>query len=275
MRSARSPEAVRYWSKLISDCIELHSKCPKNIEVPLPSRLIDIGSSEDPSNPRLIDSKGMSGRYIALSYCWGQPSSSNPPNITTTPTNLTQMSQGIAEASLPSTVRDAIFVARSLEVRYIWIDALCILQGPSPEARQDWLLESGRMADVYQNAYVTLAAANSDSVHAGFLHDRCPSGPSRINLSFKRSKDYHPHSIFLGFPEVDYGSDFLDDPITERGWTFQERLLSTRLLVFGTREFGWECQEAAEHECGEPLSPINEMWLNNMRNALVRNTSIE
>jgi len=38
-------------------------------------------------------------------------------------------------------------------------------------------------------------------------------------------------------------------PLFKRGWVFQELLLSTRILFFGSSELIWECQEGMECEC--------------------------
>ncbi|KAF2689128.1 heterokaryon incompatibility, partial [Lentithecium fluviatile CBS 122367] len=63
----------------------------------------------------------------------------------------------------PQTIRDAILMTRSLGVFYLWIDALCIIQG------SDDRCESARMADVYGNACFAIIAARTKSVNDGFF----------------------------------------------------------------------------------------------------------
>jgi hypothetical protein len=43
----------------------------------------------------------------------------------------------------------------------------------------------------------------------------------------------------------------LDLPLLRRGWVFQERLLSPRMLHFANGELIWECLEHTECECGD------------------------
>lgn len=52
-----------------------------------------------------------------------------------------------------SDYRDAIAICDHLDIRYIWIDSLCILQ----DSHSDWLLHAAEMASVYQNCYLNLS----------------------------------------------------------------------------------------------------------------------
>jgi hypothetical protein len=58
-------------------------------------------------------------------------------------------------------------IARYLEFDYLWIDCLCILQ----DDREDWNREAARMADVYSNAALTIAASRSPDCDDGFLSE--------------------------------------------------------------------------------------------------------
>jgi len=87
--------------------------------------------------------------YIALSHCWG-------PNqiITTTKATLQSRKAGIDLSMLSQVFRDAILVARRLHIRYLWIDSLCIIQ----DDEKDWQTESAKMASIYKDALLTIAA---------------------------------------------------------------------------------------------------------------------
>lgn len=63
---------------------------------------------------------------------------------------------------------DAITATRVLGIRYIWIDALCILQ----DSIEDWEIEAPRMGQIYMNAEVVIAATGSDNVTAGIFKTR-------------------------------------------------------------------------------------------------------
>jgi hypothetical protein len=101
--------------------------------------------------------------YVALSYCWGQ---SLP--FMTRQSSLQQHFQEIRFEQLPKTLQDSLMIARYLEFDYIWIDCLCIVQ----DDREDWNREAARMANVYSNAALTIAASVSPNCNDGFLYDR-------------------------------------------------------------------------------------------------------
>jgi hypothetical protein len=101
--------------------------------------------------------------YIALSHCWGK----NPIVRTTTGT-LAQRKQGIDMSLLPPAFRDAIVIARRLDVRYLWIDSLCIIQ----DDQLDWQTESAKMSTIYQHALLTISAALSG--HGGGCFCKTP-----------------------------------------------------------------------------------------------------
>lgn len=111
-------------------------------------------------------SYGEKNKYVALSHCWGP----SQPFILTTASE-TAFRNGIPFQALPRTFQDAVTITRLLCLRYLWIDSLCILQ----DDKDDWERESANMADVYRNAYLTIAASNAASHAEGFLQPRAPS----------------------------------------------------------------------------------------------------
>jgi hypothetical protein len=121
----------------------------------LPKRVILIGPEETDYIKLYIPSNGQTGRYVALSHCWG---GSTP--IMTTKNNLEQFIANKIPVPLPKTFDDAVVTTRALGIRYLWIDSLCIIQD-SPE---DWSDQAPRMASIYGNAHVVIAAdAAADS----------------------------------------------------------------------------------------------------------------
>jgi len=69
---------------------------------------------------------------------------------------------------LPSkTIRDAITVTRDLGIRFLWVDALCIIQ--DSRKGKDWHREASKMRDVYSNAFVTISAETAMDARQGFL----------------------------------------------------------------------------------------------------------
>jgi hypothetical protein len=69
-------------------------------------------------------------------------------SLTTTWSTLARRKAGIPLSLLPKTMRDAVAVARQVGIRYIWINALCIIQ----DSTLDWNEQSELMHQIYCNA---------------------------------------------------------------------------------------------------------------------------
>lgn len=229
----------------------------------LPTRVIDVGDSCH--DPYLYITHGETGRFAVLSHCWGPPQMALK-RLTTTQTNILEHRERIALERFPRTFRDAINITRDIGLRYIWIDALCIVQD-SPE---DWILEVSRMTDVYLNAYVTLAADLAPHSDAGlFTINTCAAdgGPQVRQFSQVDDTGSH-HQIFVrrNWPipgnnqrraDVEnrrscYASE-ASSKLSSRAWVLQERILSTRTVHFTDAELVWECGKSYECSCGNPM----------------------
>jgi hypothetical protein len=66
---------------------------------------------------------------------------------------------------LPQTIQDAISVTHRLGIRYLWVDALCIIQ----DNPIDKSTEINAVGANYKNATLTISAASAASVELGFL----------------------------------------------------------------------------------------------------------
>ncbi|KAJ4395897.1 hypothetical protein N0V93_000113 [Gnomoniopsis smithogilvyi] len=245
-----TPEVFQEIGHWIDDCLENHTECPGNLNTKLPTRVIDVGTDAHlPSeNVKLhISSTGECGRYAALSYCWGTGTQTR-----TLKQNLEEHMRSITVSSLPQTIQDAIRVTRELKIRYLWVDALCIIQ-----ESDDWEREATRMPDIYKNAVVTISAAAAVDSHQGFLEDRQSLLMSQVLSSrfpvYKLESDDGNDEemvtltsigeIFLT-QDADLGYDlkeFDDENINTRAWTLQEMWLAPRLVCFGTGLPRWIC----------------------------------
>jgi hypothetical protein len=85
----------------------------------------------------------------------------------TTQATINSHTKSFNLSSLAPTIQDAIKVTRMLQLRYLWIDALCIIQDDPADKRR----EMAYMGQIYKNATVTIAAARAKSVHEGFLNN--------------------------------------------------------------------------------------------------------
>jgi len=225
--SERSFKQATQW---LQECVKQHSPnfCLKPKKTPLPKRVIDVSGV----HPRLHFSEGAPAKYACLSYCWGN---SWMQQVVTTLDNVHRNSNRIIFENLPQTIKDAITVTRRLNLRYIWIDCLCIVQ--DDEAEREKELE--KMGDIFANAYVTISAATARSCEDGFLHER--QLQSRAYTPPIKIPCFSPTGFQDHVMLFQRGSAATREPIHYRAWTLQEDLLSPRLLFYGDFEVVWAC----------------------------------
>ncbi|KAF5674272.1 hypothetical protein FDENT_10081 [Fusarium denticulatum] len=137
---------------------------------------------------------------------------------------------------LEQSVQDAIHVTRELGFTYLWVDRLCIIQNCQEDKRR----EIGKMATTYKNAAITLAAGTATRACEGFLGS--PHGKSPTYLPENQfeipMKDGRVGTVYLS------GSPYQPNhPLDKRGWTLQEYMLSSRMLIFSDYQLLWQCQE--------------------------------
>lgn len=212
----------------------------------LPTRVIEIGPTVE--DCRLYESAGQHEHYVTLSHCWGRLEI-----LTTTKQNLEEHKKHIDLKSLPQTFQDAISVTLHLGIRYLWIDSLCIVQN-DPD---DWAQESSKMGYIYHNSYLTIAATAAKDGSEGLFKRRdvdtlcinIPEPNSAGKSTTLRARRSRKH---LCVQSVAQNGPLLGDPdpLIERAWVYQERLLSRRLLHFASDEMIWECRQTSECECG-------------------------
>lgn len=234
----------------------------------LPSRVIDVGPADGSRHPYLyVPSESsnyaklpdVSQRYIALSYCWGSHLwAGKDPQITTT-SSLEARKREIRMTDLPQTIRDAVVITRRLGIRYLWVDALCILQGSDTQAKADWERESSKMADIYGSAFLTIAAASARSVHEGIFHDRKLQVEQVVMKFSAENNGSLDNPVYIQHNPA--FRDCIDEPLYHRGWTLQERMLSPRVVVFTRDQLVWNCQTQNMTESGMEMNALGQQRL--------------
>jgi hypothetical protein len=137
-------------------------------------------------------------------------------------------------------------MTRELGIRYLWIDALCIIQ----DSTEDWLSESATMDQIYGKSYCTLAASSSKNSNGGLFNERDPRRSAICTLAYP-SETGVSAGIVAYLPRV-FSQCFENEPLGSRGWAFQERLLSPRTIHFTSSQAIWECREVyVTEECPE------------------------
>ncbi|KAL1863012.1 hypothetical protein Daus18300_008168 [Diaporthe australafricana] len=161
------------------------------------------------------------------------------------------MRQGVSMELLPKTLFDACIIAHRLGIEYIWIDKLCIFQ----DSREDWSQEASRMAWIYKHAFITISASCASHESQGCFRKRNTAGIEPLRLV---SNPFLSSKPATGFHESSYiTSDEREDDekeggklghLADRGWVYQERILSQRVVHFAEEEVYWECRELEASE---------------------------
>lgn len=232
----------------LSTCQNTHAYCGGSHPQSMPTRLVDLGDpSRKQQNPKLLLSEGLLGRYLALSYSWGIGRGIHKTKLTIQ--NLAAFQCEIVESSMTRTHRESLQIARELGYQYIWIDALCIIQGRDKESRDDWARQAIKIPEIYGNADLTIVAGRSDDSRKGFLKVAPAYSPPvpPIPLLFRsQGTTWAPCYISLGRAAT-------TGPVDKRAWCFQEKMLSRRMIVYGEQEVFFNCREGTEFEDCAPI----------------------
>lgn len=235
--STDSPKTLELALSWIQDCVSTHAECSRPmLEMRLPTRLLELNQPSRGSI-RLRESSTFpkKPRYVTLSHCWG-----NTKHILLTSATCRALSDGIPITSLARNFRDAMQIAEFLGFQFIWIDSLCIMQ----DSLQDWQHEASTMGDVYKGSSCNIAATASSDGSGGCFRDRDPRylKPCLVTTEFSNHSNSAywlesrrlPHDTF--------------QPLFDRGWVVQERVLAPRTLHFGSEYLLWECQRDRKTE---------------------------
>ena len=230
----------------INDCARTHPLCPKPQDAIFPTRLLDVGDSAESleSLHLVIPGEGTEGKWTALSYCWGENKLNNKTYRTTTK-NLQDHLRQIPFEKLPLTIQDAIQVTRSLCIRYLWVDALCIIQ----DSNEDWQAEAANMMNVYRNAYITIAANASDNANSSLCIKRnvLECRPCEMNFRDPNGKQLVRYR-WIHPPRVPWERIVKRSNLQKRGWSLQETSLAVRVIYYDENGLFWQCREGIRQE---------------------------
>lgn len=200
---------------------------------------------------------GQDRRYITLSHRWGDGDL-----LKLTTDNLSTLEQGLPAILLRKTFQDAHIVAQRMNITYIWIDSLCIIQ--SGDDQEDWRQESKTMEQVYSNSFCNISADWGDDLN-GLFFERPPTLDKlhSLQLHWKSANLHHMSSTLARFRRtqdpnrllvvgISCDSETCLKTLHHRGWVLQERLLAPRVLHFSPEQVTWEC----EHDIAWEKAPI-------------------
>ncbi|KAK1242959.1 hypothetical protein MKX08_005771 [Trichoderma sp. CBMAI-0020] len=219
------------------NCRDSHTTCglPQTNSAeagPSAARLIAVSNGD--ARLCLPEELSPNSPYAALSHRWGFLNF-----MTLKKNNINDFRKRIPPEALTKTFRDAIDICRHLDIPYLWIDSLCIIQ----DSAEDWALQSALMAQIYGLCDLNIAATSAEDGSVGCFFERPKNWaiqilplPERDDLIY----DFMPSPLI--HPELDV--------LNNRGWVVQERYLSRRTLHFTAKQVFWECDgESACETC--------------------------
>ncbi|KAK7937865.1 HET-domain-containing protein [Apiospora aurea] len=180
--------------------------------------------------------------YAALSYRWGGGTAhlQNDLSILDTLRLPGALLQTRFASRVSPTVKHAVGLTRLLGERYLWVDALCIVQNNGEQTRAQLQL----MGVIYASAKLTIVATDGDANHG--IPGLKGASPPRELLQPKFSLGESCQVVVRQNPDM--GCHRNSSPYFKRAWAFPEYSLSKRRLVIGGNQFHWGCSSATHHE---------------------------
>lgn len=214
-------DRLRQWLQI---CDSTHPSSGKGLELDMASlRVIDT------KELRVLEVETPC-RYACLSYVWGRGSQTQYTNATK---DSLEAPNGLQVVDLPQTIRDAIKVTQETGLRYLWVDALCILQdNPADKARI-----ISKMGPIYGGATLTIIASANADPHEGLpgmgtAHRSVAQDTVRVQGVTLAVALHDPRRPI---PDID------NSVWSSRAWTFQERALSARQVFFTRSQMVFQC----------------------------------
>lgn len=243
-----SAESFTWIKERFDRCRRHHTKCRRRARehqqsLAMPKRLLNVGQLGDPFIGLLEASDDARVSFAIGSYVWGNGLKKNAiQQAQTTKENIGyRMASGIEVTGLQKSIQDLIEVTRQIGLRYLWLDALCIVQDDTDDAKHQF----NSIAEFYKQADILISAASASDCGEGFLQsrivDRCYG--AIFELPYEWKVDGHEIQGSLLLSEMDLNGSTDNDPVHKRIWTFQEHLLSSRVISFGSRQIKWTCQQ--------------------------------
>ncbi|KAI1128162.1 HET-domain-containing protein [Nemania abortiva] len=241
---------ARLW---VHECVHGHRNCqsivsgtPESGSLHTTTRFIDVRRRRLVQIDEIFPAAPL--EYVALSYVWGRDY-----QLRTLSGNLDAFRRRLPTGDarpgerIPRTIEDAMLVTQALGYRFLWVDALCIVQ----DSEHDLNLQLAQMGAIYGLAILCIAArgsCSSDSGLPGISAPRsCVSYQTDVEVMVNEEAgvgvwDMENKSITEEFEEMQ-GKLANAQCYIRRGWTLQEQILSTRVIEFNLHRLGFWCRK--------------------------------
>ncbi|KAI8685123.1 HET domain-containing protein [Fusarium keratoplasticum] len=202
-------------------------------------RLLDLGT-------KCVRYMPLGTRYVTLSYVRDQA-----PVFELLQCNLDFLqTPGALDKigpELPRTITDAMELVRSLGERYLWVDALCLVQ----DHPRDMKGGIEMMNSILRGSHFAIVAASGTGVQSGIPGVRPGSRQPSQHIAQLNSKMKIAvtHSMYWYLQNSTYN---------QQGWTLQELVLPRRSLIFINNQAYFRCTQA--NWCEETAADLQGKW---------------
>lgn len=230
-------ELIQHW---LATCTEKHPSCNLDLGREKHKIILEGLRLIDCHENGIVDAPA-GATYFALSYVWGRR-------------------EVFPFQHRPRTIRDAMSLVLKLGKRYLWVDKYCITQDTqTEEENQEKNRQLKAMGRIYGGALATIVAAEGDSEDYGL------PGVTRArttNQHTYRGKDFVLIRGYSDKPQHRFKGPGKDGPPhwPERGWTFQEGMLSKRLIFLFDTELYFECLTMTCREADRSVTRKSTNW---------------
>jgi hypothetical protein len=193
--------------------------------------------------------------YFTLSYRWGTMNDA----ACTTRDNMEERLQGIPLITLPKTLRDAVHITRTFGIKYLWIDALCIIQAKDG-GNEDWQGELLNMGKIYKHSLLTIAASGATDSGVGCFYRREAAQWTvrDYNLFDERQAQEPQNPVIMEATLPRWDKAVENSVLSKRGWVLQGRMTACRTLFWTEDGLFWECSERRTSEYGAMSKSVYE-----------------
>jgi hypothetical protein len=151
------------------------------------------------------DYGGQQVRYATLSHRWGTV---NMPKLLRT--NEQDLRSGIILESLPLSFREAIELCHYLDIKYLWIDSLCLIQ----DDEDDRAREIKKMGNIYRHSFCNFSALVAAVQPVGLF----VKGGQRLTSAFAVRTSRKDHNArYYGYPRLSI-DQLNSHALMKRGW---------------------------------------------------------
>jgi hypothetical protein len=174
--------------------------------------------------------------FVALSYVCGR----SMDDIKTLQVSVEsrKMKNSLKKLALPKTIIDSIHLTQELEERYLWVDALCIVQD-SPQS-----MNQTKQTDlIYGLSKLVIVAASGKDANAGLMGYK--DTPRTTPFPYYEQK---VGDLRLAVSSPTLATILSSSTWWSRGWTCQEWLMSRRMLVFTEHQVYYLCSAVSQCE---------------------------